>query len=107
MIYLHAEQYDQAMKIFEELADLGDDQPELKAFGLAGQGGILSLREEYQASDAALTRLFPLRSKLNSTMWMFANCAYQRNRDKLGSPPTPQLQNWIKEQFHKDSVGHS
>ena len=63
-IYLREGDFDRAMAIFEKLAALGDDEPELRAFGLAGKCGVLSLRGQYRESAAVLEQLWPIRDKL-------------------------------------------
>ncbi len=102
LIYLRNEQFDRAKAVFDELAALGDDQLELRAFGLAGQCGVLSLRGRYQESDAALSRLWPIRQKLdNQQMKRLLQYAVQRNRSKLGRQTAGEWNRWLSEQFRE------
>ncbi len=102
LIYLRKEQYDRAMAIFDELAALGDDQPELKAFGLAGKCGVLSLRGQFQESDAVLRRLWPIHARLeNRQMRRLLEYAIERNRSKLGQQSAREWDQWLSEQFHE------
>ena len=65
LIYFGERDYARAMPIFEKLANLGDDEVELKAFGLAGKCGVLSLQGKYEESTAVLAQLLPIQSKLD------------------------------------------
>ena len=79
---------DRAMEIFEKLAHLSDEEAELRAFGLAGMYGVLSLRGKYGQCDAVLNQLLPIRDKLTSEpMQRLLNHAIDRNRSKI-SPQT-------------------
>ncbi len=99
LIYVHDGAYDRAMDIFEELAAL-DDEVELKAFGLAGKCGILSLRGKYQESAAVLDQLLPIRDKLTSqAMQKFVASAAKKNRSKLGPQTGKDWDQWLEQQF--------
>ena len=58
------------MAIFEKLADLnpGNEklEDELKAFGLAGQCVVLTIRHEYAESNSVMGQLAPIYDKLTS-----------------------------------------
>ena len=102
LIHLRNEEFDRAMAIFDDLARLGEDQPELRAFGLAGQCGVLSLQGLYAESDEALTRLWPIHDRLdNRQMKRLLEYAIQRNRAELGQQTTPEWDRWLSEQFQQ------
>ncbi len=52
-LYLYRLDYEDALKIFNVLAELGDNDAELKAFGLAGKCVALARLKRYQDSEAA------------------------------------------------------
>ncbi|NQT39450.1 MAG: serine/threonine protein kinase [Planctomycetes bacterium] len=67
-IYLQRRDDRRAMELFEELARLGDDEPGLRAFGLAGECGILTLHGDYARCGALLEELYPIRGQLDPRM---------------------------------------
>ena len=102
LIYLRNEEFGRAMDIFDELSKLGDDQVELRAFGLAGKCGVLSLRRDYQGSSDALTRLWKIHDRLdNRQMERLLGYAIERNRAKLGRNTAPEWDKWLSEQFQQ------
>jgi len=66
-LYLYRLDYEDALKIFNVLAELGDNDAELKAFGLAGKCVALARLKRYQDSEAAANE-------------------YQKNADNLRDP---------------------
>jgi len=100
LIYLRRDDLDRAMQIFNKLAALGDDEPELRAFGLAGQCGVLSIRGHYQQSnDLLVDRLWPLRDRLRSRpMVELVDHAVRKNREKLGGQTALQWDKWFEDQ---------
>jgi len=101
--YLREGEFDRAMTIFDELAELGDDQPEFRAFGLAGQCGILSLRGRYHESNAVLAQLLPIRDKLVSEpMRRLVENALRKNRAYLGRQAAEDWDRWLEEHFGND-----
>jgi len=102
LIFLRKEEYARAMAIFDELATLDDDQPELRAFGLTGQCGVLSLRGRCDESDAVLRRLWPIHDRLdNRQMKRLLQYAIERNRSKLGQQTAREWDRWLSEQFRE------
>ncbi|MBN1395730.1 MAG: serine/threonine protein kinase [Pirellulales bacterium] len=102
LIYLRKEDYKRAMTIFDELASLGEDHPELAAFGLAGQCGVLSLRGQWDQSDALLRRLWSVRDRLdNKQMKRLLEYAIDRNRSNLGQQTAREWDDWLAEQFRE------
>jgi eukaryotic-like serine/threonine-protein kinase len=103
-VVIHAEQqlaltllrnleFDQAYDLFDKLASLDND--EVRAFGLAGKCGILSIRGRYAASDQVFTDLLPILKNLRSpemrrVMLEFVNHAFEQNRARLSLPPNVQ-----------------
>ncbi|MEN6405460.1 MAG: protein kinase [Thermoguttaceae bacterium] len=101
LIYLlRKDNYDRAMAIFEELANLGDEEPELRAFGLAGQCGVLSLRGRYRESDAIfVNKLWPIHDKLaNRAMRELVDHAVRKNRAELGGETSREWDKWFEDQ---------
>jgi serine/threonine-protein kinase len=102
LIYLGQKKYDQAMEIFDELAKQ-EDQPELMAFGLAGQCGVLSLRGQCNESSKLLVRLWPIQDRLlNRQMKRLLEFAIEKNRAKLGQT-MPQWERWLEEERQRET----
>lgn len=102
LIHLRNEEFDRSMDIFDELSKLGDDQVELRAFGLAGKCGVLSLRGDYQGSNEAITRLWKIHDRLdNPQMERLLKYAIQRNRAKLDPNTAPEWGKWLSEHFQQ------
>lgn len=104
LIYLREGDMDRAMTIFEKLANRGDDEAELRAFGLAGMCGVLSIREDYTGSNAVLAQLLPIRDKLAwcRPMVELVDHAVKRNNARLGLRTAHEWDTWLKEQFRDD-----
>ncbi len=65
LVYLADLKLDQANKEFVSLERLGNDEKD-RAFGLAGQGVVLSLEGKYQESADKLAELLPKRDNVTS-----------------------------------------
>jgi len=80
------------MSVFEKLANLNLDDPkieaELKAFGLAGQCGVLSIRGKFEESNSNPRPTQSTRAHRNNLtsepMRKLLRFAINRNRTKLG-----------------------
>jgi eukaryotic-like serine/threonine-protein kinase len=76
--------YDDAMYIFDKFISLGDDERELKAFGLAGKCVVLSSDGKYRESGEILNEFLQIGDKLNSPqMDRYLQEAIIRNRTQL------------------------
>jgi serine/threonine-protein kinase len=94
MIYLHEGDFDRARALFDRLAGLGDDAEELRAFGLAGQCVVLSLRGQYRESAEVFAQLSPLRGKLSSEpLQKLVDIAEKRNDSELDQQNAPDWDN--------------
>ncbi len=103
LIYLREDDLNRAMTIFENLSNLGDDDAELRAFGLAGKCGVFSLRGNYAESNAVLGQLLPIRDKLTSQpMIELVEHAVRRNSAKMGSKTSQEWDKWFEERFRSD-----
>lgn len=92
--------FDRATAIFDELANLNLDnknlEVEMRAFGLAGQCGVLSLRGKCAESNAVLGQLVSIKERLTSEpMRKLLRFAIQKNRSKLGEESSREWDNWI------------
>jgi hypothetical protein len=100
-IYLFREQsrnFDRAIEVCNELAKSSDK--EFRAFGLAGKCGALSLKGMYSESDEALEEFWPLQQDLlDVPMKKLLRLAAEKNREKLGPPPSLESEEWLKEVF--------
>ena len=94
MIYLHEGDFERAKTIFDQLAGLGDDAVELRAFGLAGQCVVLSLRGQYRESAEVFAQLAPNRDKLSSEpLQKLVDIAEKRNDSELDQQNAPDWDN--------------
>lgn len=102
-IYLREGDYDRALQIFDEFASLGEDDDRLRAYGLAGQIGALTLQGRHDESTTVLDKLLPIRDQLqDAQMQKMLDYAIKRNRSKLGQSTSEQWDRWLAEQFRQD-----
>jgi len=99
LILLREEDREGALAIFEELASLGESEAELRAFGLAGQAGVLTMNGEYRKSAAVIDQLLPIADKLDPQMRLMFLYARRTNKSKLGAPTKSQWEDLLKEHF--------
>jgi hypothetical protein len=93
-IYLKEDNDREAVKIFKEFASLDASEPELRAYGLAGQCWILTTKQKkYHESATLLQELLPIRSKLDDPlMAKMLDYVIHKNRLELGPMTAPQFQ---------------
>ncbi len=102
-IYLREARYDDAMKLFDEFAVLGEPDSETRAYGLAGQCGVLTLQGKYRESAAVLAQLWPIRQQVKDPqMQQLLSHVVRKNRSELGPQTTREWQQWLDEQFRED-----
>lgn len=111
LIHLRKGEWDRAMAIFQKLASPNLEaanpkfEAELKAFGLAGQGGVLSITRRYEESQNVLAKLHdmdPNGEKLSSEpMRRLLRFAINHNREKLGENVGREWDKWLEE-FHDE-----
>ncbi len=84
-LYLQDLDFERALPIFDEFADMSNVEQEYKAFGLAGQAVVLNRLGDYRASAASLAELFPLRNQLfDRDLRLLVRLTIGRNREALG-----------------------
>jgi eukaryotic-like serine/threonine-protein kinase len=95
LLYLREGSNDEALEQFKALASLDpSDEADLRAFGLAGQCGILTMEGKYKESSVVLGELLPIQDKLREpTLVKLKDYALRTNRDKLGTYTTPEWEN--------------
>jgi serine/threonine-protein kinase len=93
--YLLGKNYDKALEILERFASADTQDPELRAFGLAGEYWVLTRREEYEKAADALSEFWPIRSELKDP-WM-AGLLWRtlRQRKPPGQITEEQFQEWL------------
>jgi serine/threonine-protein kinase len=96
-IYLKEDNDQEAMKIFKEFAALDASEPELRAYGLAGECWILTTKQhKYHESANLLQELLPIRSKLDDPlMGKMLDYVIHKNGVELGPMTAPQFQERI------------
>ena len=99
--YLIHDDYDKAMKIFDECANLAGPDETLRAFGLAGQFAVLSRNENFREAALKLNELRPIMRGLDSSPYMkqlfrktLQNTWVRGNRE-----PSQEWQEWLDQQF--------
>jgi hypothetical protein len=105
LVQVHDLKLDRATAIFDDLAKCGDDEVEFRAFGLAGQCVVLSLRGQYRESDAVLRQLLLIQDKLprdpQLPIRMLLRSAINKNRSQLGPQTAREWDKWMEEQLHE------
>jgi len=104
-IYLRARDFDRAIKVCEHLASTSDNNAEFKAFGLAGKCVALSLQKNYQESANVYWDQFQHWQEYLRDMQMksLLRRAIEKNRENLGPPTSPQMNELMKEVYGADS----
>jgi eukaryotic-like serine/threonine-protein kinase len=84
LIYLRENRPDEAKTKLEDLANLGDEDIELRAFGLAGLGFVLSCEGKYEESAKMLLNFMQIQDYLkNPQMLRYVGEASERNRSHM------------------------
>jgi hypothetical protein len=92
LLYFRESRPKDAKKIFDDLANLGDDERELRAFGLAGQSVVLSYQGKYNESTKIIDEFLPhFIDYLNPQMDRYVQEAIKRNQSKPDAA-TPEKQ---------------
>jgi hypothetical protein len=76
--YLYQDRQDEALRFFRQFGE--SDDPELRAFGLAGQSVVLARQGKYHESSELLARLWPLHDKLDFAMHRLILTALQADQ---------------------------
>ena len=101
-IYLHKGDYAQALEIFDEFAAASEANPRLRAYGLAGRYGVLTLQGQFDESAEVLEELLPLRDRLeDAEMREWLDYTIKKNRSKLDLSVSEQWEAWFAEQFQQ------
>lgn len=92
-----------AMKLFRELANVDASEPELQAFGLAGQYWLLVKQNRFAEAASVLDALLPLQNQLEDpAMRQLFRRALQetleRSRHLPGASIAEKWQRWLEEQ---------
>ncbi len=92
-----------AMKLFQELANLDSSEPELQAFGLAGQYWLLVKQNRFGEAATVLDALLPLQNRLEDpAMRQLFRTALQetleRSRLLPGASVAEKWRQWLEEQ---------
>ena len=93
-LYLHAQDYTRALVVFTSLADLNNAEEEFRAFGLAGQCIVYSMRNEHAKSAQKLAELWPLRQHLDPAMGTLVSEVVERNQAALSPRSADQWREW-------------
>jgi serine/threonine-protein kinase len=99
--YLYQDRQTEAMELFRKFAE--SDDPELRAFGLAGQSVVLARQGKHQESAEALAKLWPLHEKLDFAMRRMILAALQADqqasRREHSRETEAMLERWRESEF--------
>jgi serine/threonine-protein kinase len=85
-IYLHDNDFNRALVVFDELAAAKDNNADIKAFGLAGKCVTLYLMERHADSAEVNEQLWSYRNDLrDNEMEVLLRFATEKNREELGT----------------------
>jgi serine/threonine-protein kinase len=97
-IYLRRGNLGAAYGIFEDLAD--EESRDLRSFGLAGQAGILILRNKDEEAAKALAELWPIRESLRDPqMQRLALQVAESSRSQRSHQENAEWDEWFQEHF--------
>ena len=89
LIYLNEKRFDEAMKIFDYLANQSDEELDLRAFALAGQAYVLTCKKKYTESAKLIDEYLQINTYLNNAqMNRYVVEADKRNSSQLAPPTT-------------------
>lgn len=99
--YLYQDRQDEALRVFRQFGE--SDDPELRAFGLAGQSVVLARQGKYHESSELLARLWPLHDKLDVAMHRLILTALQADqqasRREQSRETESMLKRWRESEF--------
>lgn len=96
-LYLDDARFTEALGLFDEFANFGDSEPELRSFGLAGQYIVYSLRGESEAASAKLVELWPLRDRLDERMNRYFRTILEKSARNGGSQQEREIEEWLRD----------
>jgi len=94
--------YQRALTIFSEFAQMNDAEVQFKAFGLAGEAMVLNREHKYGESAKKLAELWPIRGKLDPEARDWVRLTWLSNRRQLDEPRSQR--NW-NEWFQSSPAG--
>jgi tRNA A-37 threonylcarbamoyl transferase component Bud32 len=85
LLYIREGNYGEAKKIFDDFANLSDDEPEFRAFGLAGQSVVLSYQGKYKDSTKIIDEFLSqyVDYLYNPQMYRLVQEITKRNKEAL------------------------
>jgi hypothetical protein len=112
-LYLQQDNYDAALKIFQDFAHADDVERTYRAFGLAGECVAYSLLGKQKESSAASTQLSLLAGGLQPAkleplmdrqLVRLVGYAVRKNRQALDKQTTSEWDKWLDTHFHEDTM---
>lgn len=101
--HLRHNEYEQALKLFGELADLHDTQEDVRAFGLAGKWIVLMFQNKNDKASEVLVELTPkLKYLTDSQMRQTLGDVLEANRDRMASEDAKDFQKMLSESLDRD-----
>jgi serine/threonine-protein kinase len=99
LLYLRENKLSAAADLFNEFANLSDVEGEFRAFGLAGQGVVLSLRGQHTEALQKLEESRRTGVRLESPMRELAFQAAQSSFRRLNSASKAEWESWMRDAF--------
>jgi len=93
--YLQHDRLDDAAQEFATLAAVDDSQPEQRAFGLAGQSIVLTMQGRHEEAVRMLSRLGPLRQRLDPRMAGLVAESFQLSRQAMDARTAAEWDQWV------------
>ena len=101
-IYLFEQRWEEALPRFNDFAKVGDDQPRLKAFGLAGKSVALCYDGRYEESSQAMRALEPLVDHVHDRALLeLVDFAREANRKALDVQQVDRLKQRLKDRIEQ------
>ena len=110
---MQQDNYDAALKIFQDFAHADDVERTYRAFGLAGECVAYSLLGKQKESSAASTQLSLLAGGLQPAkleplmdrqLVRLVGYAVRKNRQALDKQTTSEWDKWLDTHFHEDTM---
>lgn len=99
-LYLLEGDYARAMEIYDQFVQLDPrTEPQLYAFGLAGQCCVFTLQGRYEDSARVLEQLWPYRNQLDEPLLREIRHAVERTRRERDVAATQRMENWLAERL--------
>lgn len=95
-LYLYNGNYERALPLFRHFSAMPETEEGFRAFGLAGECVIYSLRGNHERSAQVLAELYPIRARLDDQMSELVQVAIARNHRAGGAQTPDEWRTWAE-----------